>query len=131
MSSTAHSNQRTKDDPDHDFLGKDEPATASTEHTPTPWHQGSSMHGDRKHMIFAEGYALCICEPDQRDRASAGERALQEANAAFIVKAVNLHGELVSALEKYVSWWDRNPDAKAGGIAIADARAALAKAGAA
>lgn len=41
---------------------------------------------------------------------------------------VNCFESLLSVLEKHVSWWDENEDAKQGGKYIAEMRKAIAKA---
>ncbi len=67
-------------------------------HTALPWKSGC-MHGDRKEMIFANGYALAVCQPDYRDKPNGEEREVMEANAALIVHRVNAFEGLVEALE--------------------------------
>lgn len=87
-----------------------EPTSGEFPHTPTPWFHGS-MHGDRKQMVFAEGRALCLCQPDYRALPHESDQALMEANAAFIVRAVNAHDAMLAALEAMVKpWADRSDE---------------------
>lgn len=90
-------------------------------HTPTPW---AIDGGD-----IAIGGVVCIladyCGPDY---AGTQERI---ANAAHIVRCVNLHDELVAALDGMVRMFDAKRkayDMNLNGMEYADARAALAKA---
>lgn len=72
----------------------------TTEHTPTPWHRGSTAEGDE--------YAVNILGPDNQYLAKARDYGqgyqLQEANAAFIVCAVNDHDRLTGE----ASFWKEN-----------------------
>lgn len=64
----------------------------NSKHTPTPWHLG----GTKNMIVFAEdGWA--IANAVVHHNKSGFEK--MEANAAFIVKAVNCHEELICALE--------------------------------
>ena len=86
------------------------PAPASTEtvkasavasHTPTPWRFGPNAFGTifiytvARVEVAPTGFMAptLICGGD-------GHRTLTEANAAFIVRAVNSHEALITALEK-------------------------------
>jgi len=74
--------------------GRDE----MSEHTPTPW-EVATGHPSRGLFVLGppdeHGYAPQICEVDKTED--------MEANAAFIVRAVNSHEALVAALEA-VEW---------------------------
>lgn len=90
-------------------------------HTPVPWRVGrSNGHFD----IFTQAGELVAA---MNIGHIAGE---EKANAAFIVRAVNVHDDLVAALEAMVAqleWWpgEKNPE---GFACMKQARAALAKA---
>ncbi|MBA8886128.1 hypothetical protein FHW12_000319 [Dokdonella fugitiva] len=92
----------------------------SAQHTPTPWHTGE---GKAERIIYADdGFAVA-------DAAVFHGRHVESPanNAAFIVRACNAHDELVAALRRAVEAAEaRMPNA----TFLADARAALAKAGA-
>ena len=73
-----------------------------TKHTPTPWKSNSmeiftDAGKTSKRIAFATGYA-------QGDQNTLDEI---RANAAFIVKAVNMHDELVEALQEWLDEADR------------------------
>jgi hypothetical protein len=93
-----------------------------SEHTPTPW----ARYDDGK--LAARGWIKSVCKgiPEQMVAQAIGVGAIEEreANAAFIVRAVNSHDDLVKALEAMLE--------KHGGLEISpaarQARAALAKA---
>ena len=60
-------------------------------HSPLPWTTGESDNG-RADYIFAHGQAIADCE-------FVGSGMINEANAALIVRSVNLLPELIQALE--------------------------------
>lgn len=62
--------------------------TNETKHTPTPWDQLNDV------FTIEDGYFSMIQTPDQ-----CIANVFDEANAAHIVKCVNMHDELVEALE--------------------------------
>lgn len=64
-------------------------------HTPTPWHF-SDLYG-REIIHTASGVAICALKYGSR------MQKRDEANAALIVRAVNSHAELVSALVSAMS----------------------------
>jgi hypothetical protein len=72
-----------------------------TEHTPTPWNIGISDNG-RADWVFASGQAIADCE-------FINDKGVTEANAAFIVKAVNNHDALVKALEQCAASFSTAP----------------------
>jgi len=57
------------------------------EHTPTPWE-------NRGYYVVANGMHVAECLPRQKPQVKECE-----ANAAFIVRAVNSHEELIGALK--------------------------------
>lgn len=66
-------------------------------YTPTPWYiaGGYDEDGNRKEKICARQDSTIICEMEVwRGEA----RQESEANAAFIVRAVNAHADLINAL---------------------------------
>lgn len=68
-----------------------------TNHTPTPW---SYQSDDSQLIRNSKGDVICEVElPMNRERGYDTCNAEQEANAEFIVKAVNCHDELVEALK--------------------------------
>ena len=71
-----------------------------TKHTPTPWWTESERrpekHGDQKTTITQKDFDIASCF-------GTGETAEDGANAAHIVHCVNLHDELVAALENLVA----------------------------
>lgn len=95
-------------------------------HTPTPWKLESYLVGqivneDESKMIARAGRVNSYeSDPDQIER---------KANAAFIVRAVNSHQQLVEAIKglmEYASLIEERFDS----VATNEARAALAAAGA-
>ncbi len=78
------------------------------DHTPTPWEwQGVVTEGEEAGCAFIIGGNLggLVCgalpRPTELD---SGDFSRVEANAAFIVKAVNCHDELVEAAREALSW---------------------------
>ena len=63
-----------------------------TEHTPAPWKAEREFEDDTPTFIHKDGRAIADC--------AMGYGVEDDANAAFIVKAVNSHEALVTALEK-------------------------------
>jgi hypothetical protein len=81
-------------------------------HTPTPWTANLSCVFSGKNCI-----AVCDTDNDTRER--------MQDNAAFIVKAVNAHDDLVAAAKMALRTYERDfPN----GQGVIDLRAALAKA---
>lgn len=70
--------------------------TNETKHTPTPWDQLNNV------FTMEDGYFSMIQTPDQ-----CIANVFDEADAAHIVKCVNMHDELVDALDKIL---DNNND---------------------
>ena len=71
-----------------------------TKHTPTPWkaEKGRTvMHVTGQHFVVCQISTTGYRGDTPEDKRMYAERA--EANAAFIVRAVNAHDELVAALE--------------------------------
>lgn len=62
-----------------------------TQNTPTPWLQDATHVYDQREN--------CVANCDQKNYGR------DEANAAFIVRAVNSHDALVKALEKSAEGW--------------------------
>lgn len=65
-----------------------------TDHTPTPWHTGSTEHTDLV-MGFKDNSECVLAELDTDDV----PMAESEANAAFICAAVNNHEALLEMLK--------------------------------
>jgi len=65
------------------------------EHTKTPWHVGKKS----PRFIYASDGLYIIAQCDSMDEMT---REQETANAAHIVRAVNAHADLISALEKSV-----------------------------
>lgn len=65
-------------------------------HTPAPWHYYEHSH-DLKFVVGDATTAIAHICPS-------GRRKLDEANAAFIVRAVNSHEELLAALYNLKTW---------------------------
>jgi hypothetical protein len=71
---------------------------SDTNHTPTPWALSDRFREDivdREGELLASAYSMDI----------GGDHAAA-ANAAFIVRAVNSHEQLVAALAEIKSWTD-------------------------
>lgn len=69
----------------------------TTKHTPTPW-EVNPRHKLIVQVIDDEEYGRTIAECGYGSSLDADH----EANAAFIVKAVNCHDDLVSALQNLI-----------------------------
>ena len=68
-----------------------------SKHTPTPWHHNEDLSLHETQLIYGpDGYLVADCGRIQR-------RTKEETsqNAAFIVRAVNAHDDLVDALESF------------------------------
>lgn len=105
-------------------------------HTPTPWAVEDPMGADFGLWLVQDGLkpfqwscVAMVMRDDEDIRRHPDTRFItkdeQEANAAFIVRAVNSHDDLVAALETMVNNWGNQHHKD-----LAQARAALAKAGA-
>jgi hypothetical protein len=83
---------------------------STTKHTPTPWSKSRIASHAPQFSIYGDD--------DARDLAVVGYVENAEANAEFIVKAVNHHDELVAALELALAIATRycSHDDKLGGI---------------
>jgi hypothetical protein len=99
--------------------------TMTTPHTPTPWRNGEKyiedIYGGDK---FIAGVSVgFIKSQSDRDRV--------DADAAYIVRCVNAHDDLVAALQEMIIQFNdiSGANQKIGEkIALSNARAALAKA---
>ena len=93
-------------------------------HTPIPWTaKGYDVRAGGRMVAYTGPHHT----PD--DQYPKGCKLEDEANAEFIVKAVNCHDELVEALESLLGYEDDPPPPGTYGYVIyANARAALAKA---
>jgi hypothetical protein len=103
-------------------------------HTPTPWFVRNMSDTTTSKEAFCERYTIEVCSDglrsvlaDIREVNMCPEHGgTAEANAAYIVKAVNSHAALVSALSTILNanpdWEEELPDW------YAQARAALAQA---
>jgi len=95
---------------------------SNTKHTPTPWAAGGSVI-EREGETIAQAFRMTGCPIDQ-----------PVVNAAFIVRAVNSHDQLVAALREAIEiiqaidQTDNTCDAR---IDVSEFRAALAAAEAA
>lgn len=110
------------------------PRTTRVAHTPTPWtyHLGRGAN-PRFHIQTAGGYQIASTTELARHAQAHTENEQREANAAFIVRAVNSHEALVAALHQMVQMveflgFPAAPDAMRPKIdrTLADAREALA-----
>jgi hypothetical protein len=77
--------------------------TPTVKHTPTPWFIARTSVGGAKVTIKPESQrnvsGTPICTVNRN-------RAEVDANAAFIVLAVNHHEELVAALQNMIGMWE-------------------------
>ena len=72
----------------------------NTQHTPTPWYISETrLKTTIEIYIDGWGYTLADCDASHSSLADKVGIEEVEANAAFIVKAVNCHDELLKALE--------------------------------
>jgi hypothetical protein len=92
-----------------------------TEHTPTPWYADPDLRDGMEwniHIVQHDDPNMRVCF-----MTSDGP---SEANAAFIVKAVNAHGELVAAARKALNYIENTESELGIKLASGDAlRAAL------
>jgi len=98
-----------------------------TEHTKTPWIHDSEFEG----TLIKDLSGQCICEVDLPKIRELGYdicAGIQQANAQHIVKCVNCHDELVTALEVSLSAIN-NPNGNCSSIAKQTIQQALKKAG--
>ena len=87
---------------------------------PTPWHKVKMEN------VSVDAFIIRSKDP----KSGALFSVLGEANAAFIVKACNLHEELISAVKGFLSERDnRVPDLALKAHYVAKLRAVLKKAG--
>jgi len=70
-------------------------------HTPTPWEVGDLDHNGQR-IVRGEHIEICTC---WHHSVGSIEREM-EANAAFIVRAVNSIDELAEALRRVAAWKD-------------------------
>ena len=99
----------------------------NAKHTPTPWsivpqNDGSSIIA-KMHEDASKGFRIVCHAWLRRD-----SQAEDQANAAFIVRAVNAHDDLVAALSNLVAIIEDGNKATTESSSYACARAALAKA---
>ncbi len=93
-------------------------------HTPTPWHLRDGATNGEVH-VCAPGRTIAVCDARPPNEC--------EANAEFIVKAVNSYDDMLEALEALVKYVDAlNDVSDEGGLTLCDeydnAVAAIAKA---
>lgn len=77
------------------------------EHTPTPWTYGDSDHNHNAVVMTEGGNIIALCPKHGVGFTKPGEVAPwhnANANAAFIVQAVNSHQALVEALKDALAW---------------------------
>lgn len=107
-------------------------------HTPTPWlvsdFDYTTVYAEIEDGDFHQEPGICSC--DGEAIAKIEDRDVRRANAAFIVRACNAYDELVAALREYDdAFTEANFSVQSDRMrmrkAIIQARAALAKAGAA
>lgn len=87
-------------------------------HTPTPWEVGEDVGQAERSIVTAECRDICTCETGFGDA---------EANAEFIVRAVNAHDDLLNACREILRADEYTPDWHVTD-AIELAKAAIAKA---
>ena len=93
-------------------------------HTETPWESEPGDGDNEAYLVTGPGGCLIAVVNDE------GQPQDNEANAAFIVKACNLHEELVEAAEAAIESMDEfTIDAQSVGMAAQKLRAVLKKAG--
>lgn len=73
----------------------------STKHSPLPWRVGLSPAFGYPLLLTSEGYAIT-------DEINGITLETADANAAHIVKCVNLHYDLVDAMQSLMEFWDHN-----------------------
>ena len=99
-----------------------------TKHTTTPWVYHSGMVWKDGPDVFPQGDrdGVPIARMDREtDETVPTER---DANAEFIVRAVNVHEELVEACRLLIAWDESHDNASLISTATSKARAAIAKA---
>lgn len=84
--------------------------TAEKKHTPTPWgingtHKLFDEQDEDSLIIRADGMWVAVVTPDANDHVRLGKEEVQ-ANAEFIVRAVNSHEELLESLKACVAMMD-------------------------
>lgn len=79
-----------------------------SEHTPTPWYLETTSAGLWIGIEKAAGGKVgdIIVSLDVGEEYNPWHNELAAANAAFIVKAVNLHDELVAAVRSFLADYD-------------------------
>lgn len=88
----------------------DNEVAAKAGHTPTPWVMIHDTYDDELHIttqtrLDNDKVQIAAVTINYRE----DFEAEQQANASFIVKAVNCHEELVAALDEVMTWirnWD-------------------------
>jgi hypothetical protein len=101
-----------------------------TKHTPTPWsvvnHQGTNLTNGKTYIGRLDNYVVA----EDGGGAILLNEDLNEANSDFIVRAVNAHEELLSALKDLVERCDGVGGVRADGsnIETMQGHAAIAKA---
>lgn len=80
--------------------------TQTAAHTPTPWkvseNENTPLTLNEYHRIHAGIDDICFVEKTDRDLSSEKYIEVDQANAAYIVRAVNAHEELLAALKNLV-----------------------------
>ena len=84
-------------EPKPHFRKEYDPQTEGRGHTPTPW---TVRHGEKNGETFVEIVGMKTEIVDYFVSRSWGTRPEDEANAAFIVRAVNCHSELLEACKQ-------------------------------
>ena len=72
---------------------------SKAQHTPTPWKIWDMSSRD---IEDSNGNLISTAYPDEKDPSYTSEIA--KANAAYIVRSVNSHEELIKALKAQMSW---------------------------
>lgn len=110
---------------------KTETTTKPATHSPLPWRftkDNAVRTPEPTNLILSEATGACVAVTKLAFGHSGNihtRHSEMEANAAFIVRAVNSHAELVAALEAYLAKFELDPWSKP---ERDQARAALAKA---
>jgi len=97
-------------------------------HTPTPWTATANIDAGPYGPSWTVRVDKQVVVASISGAALHGGQERAEANAAFIVRAVNAHDELVAALEGMMLPHEKGWKVTDWTLRMADARAALAKA---
>ena len=87
---------------------------SEAKHSPTPWQVGKSVHNDG--AISVMNHETRIARIDIQILAKKADLwrtpcAERDANAAFIVRAVNAHADMLAALHACAEYFDSRADA--------------------